>query len=154
MKIEIKENQFEKVVFIEYFDNIPIRAITTDNGFQTNWDIAFDHRDIEEFMHYNWGSGGSIKKIQAPSFVEPQRGSYWLHNSAALNGKTQSKRIYLPIEHKEIHNPFKQSREVWKMIWCERCECEVDDEWCEHLDWSEEKDCIVYTDGEIHESYK
>ena len=143
------ESHKEKIIYIEYFDGMPHKIITEGKRSSSTWDIEKDHLGFDKFIHYNSGSGAL--EIEASDFVRHDLGSYWVHPKAKIINKPKMKRLHLPIKYDGVQNPFKLSREVLEMVYCERCNHVVDESLCEHLEFKD--DGLFYIDGQLHESY-
>ncbi|MBB2951941.1 hypothetical protein [Sphingobacterium sp. JUb56] len=145
-----------EVVYIEYQDGVPHQVTCSDNGYCDHFDFYKSCYDDENLMYYHSGGGGSIRDLQAPTYVDGYNGaSYWMHESASFSDKYKPKNITrlknpLPLRN-NIIDPFNEelSHEVYGTIdYCKFCDKYYDENGCDdHHVWDEENGVLKYIDG-------
>lgn len=138
-----------RVVYIEYHDGIPHSAIAEQNGYIRNFDFEPDCKEIEMFMYYNSGSGGEIRKIQAPHYADEYKGAtYWMHKDAKYRGKPINiTRLDTPITYDGNPNPFDNARQIYAQEYCKMCNKYYDEDACPDHHEVNDNGELIYIDG-------
>lgn len=141
------------IVYIEYQDDKPFSVITCNpdlKGLYT-WDFELN-LNWDEYMYYNSGCGGDIKKLTGPHYIEGANVSYWAADSVKFDKKyppINCARLERPVlllnGNSQTEDPFVFAmQEVRKIIYCDVCDGRYDENGCsEHMDMWEYK----YLDG-------
>lgn len=129
MKALINGKEVE-VIYIEYgYNNIPHQVFTieTETGYSKSWDFFCNNGQKNDIRFYNAGSGyNKNEKIQAPNWVDANKGKYWIANEVKLKGKSNGIKLEKPIRVKGYFksssiNPFKIAEETNSREYCEEC---------------------------------
>lgn len=115
------------------------------------WDFEKDCRGYERFMHHNSGSGGDIKKLQAPHYIPGSTASYWMHPDAKFKGQPKNIiRRDSPMKFNGDPNPFNRSREIYSVDYCKYCKKYYDQDCCDKHHTIENGE-LRYYDGSLVE---
>lgn len=127
------EQEKHRIMYIEYIDKKVHSVITApESKWLHFWYFETDCNDNKQYMFYNSGKGGNIKKIHAPHFVKKGSGLIWIHKEASFTGTPKNAVILKkPIATLRSLNPFRHGREVWSLDYCKICEKFYDEDWCQ-----------------------
>ena len=149
--------KIHEIVYIEYQNNIPFEAITT-NFVPTakepywccyHWSFFLEKGDKLDLRAYNYGFGGNIQDIEASQWADGYTGIFWLRNDLSLKGNLKNgKRIENPLRikgyTKSSINPFK----IAEIAYCKNY-CSVCNEYSEDYCWEH-----IYEDKDSNLKYK
>lgn len=161
-KMEVLINdKVHTVVYIEYQDDLPhnvqtvyyVPDATGGPYFRLNWwDFFPNNGDKEDLRYYKSGSGGDLKKIQAPQFVDGCVGEYWISDDAGFDGEPKNaRRLSTPKalrrwDNTITLNPFEASEETYSMEYCQQCgQASIDT--CEEHMYFDDKGELRYIDN-------